>query len=374
MKLPCKQRPRSCISIPYRLWEFQNRKDICGPVNFPSAIAGLLPVTVFRRSVNAVEIRWHENAREVDLSLFRGDSPETIDVSAPLVQVTEGSSVILPGLSTDRPHFFKLMASDGSSIIVGERRLFVEGAPNLRDLGGYETTDGQRVKWGLIYRSGNLGRLTDTDLCRIRRLGLRTICDFRTDAEALKLPNRFPDSQAVSYIRLPIQHGDYEPTIAFERISRGDYAWVSENFMIEGYIESVERYPGVWSHLFQLLSDSRNRPLLFHCTGGKDRTGTAAALILLALGVPTETVIADYGLSDGYNLELRMRIYENLRPLGVDLSKVEPYFTAPESRLHALLRHLEAGYGSANRYLEKRAGVSEQMMARLQEDLLEGGW
>ena len=68
------------------------------------------------------------------------------------------------------------------------------------------------------------------------------------------------------------------------------------------------------ARLFTLLSEPRNRPLLFHCTGGKDRTGAAAALILLALGVPTETVVADYGLSDGYNADVRKAIYEHLGP------------------------------------------------------------
>ena len=109
-------------------------------------------------------------------------------------------------------------------------------------------------------------------------------------------------------MRLPIQHGEFEPTSVFDRIKKGDYGWISEDFMVQGYIESVERYPDVWAALFNLLADRRHRPLLFHCTGGKDRTGAAAALILLALGVPSETVVADYGLSDGYNVDVRRSV------------------------------------------------------------------
>jgi protein-tyrosine phosphatase len=334
-------------------------------------LANLFPVSVIRRSEDSVEIRWNKEAGDIGLSIYRGGSPQQIQTVAPLAEVSQGNSILLTGLAADSPHFFKLVTADGAAVTVGERRPVVEGTPNLRDLGGYEAGDGRRVKWGQLFRSSNLGRLTDKGLHQIKQLGLKLVCDFRTEAEALKLPNRFPDSATVSYVRLPIQHGEFEPTSVFDRIRKGDFDWISEEFMIQGYIESVERYPKVWSRLFKLLSDSRHRPLLFHCTGGKDRTGAAAALILLALGVPTEAVVADYGLSDGYNVDVRRTIYEQLQPFGVDIAKVEPYFTAPESRLRALLKYIDSRYGSAVDYLVKKAGVSEQTIVRLKDELLE---
>jgi protein-tyrosine phosphatase len=97
----------------------------------------------------------------------------------------------------------------------------------------------------------------------------------------------------------------------------------------------------------------------------------AAALILLALGVSEETVVGDYGLSDEYNAEVRHKINDDLRPLGVDIAQVAPYFTAPPSRIRALLEYVDDRYGSAVGYLVKKAGVSEAMLNRLKEDLLE---
>jgi len=340
-------------------------------VSLAPGYSRLHPLAVVRLSEDSVEIRWNERARDIGLSVYRGDSPEQIQIAAPLAEVRKGGSVILSGLATDRPHFFKLVAVDGTAAMVGERRPLVEGTPNLRDLGGYAAADGRRVQWGRVFRSSNLGRLTDRGLDQIRRLGIKFVCDFRTDAEAAKMPNRFPDSEAAGYLHLPIQHGDFEPTSAFDRIKRGDYGWISEDFMVEGYIDSVERYPAVWARLFELLVDPRRRPLLFHCTGGKDRTGVAAALILLALGMPRDTVVGDYGLSDGYNLGVRRTIYEHLRPFNVDIAGVEPYFTAPESRLRALLTHIDSRYGSAVDYLIKKAGVSEHAIASLKDELLE---
>jgi protein-tyrosine phosphatase len=337
----------------------------------PSGIARLLPITVMRRSEDSVEIRWNRCAGEIGVSIYRGESPDGIKTAAPLAQTSAGAAVLLTRLAVDRPHFFKLVAADGTAATVGERRPVVEGAPNLRDLGGYAAADGRRVKWGRIFRSSNLGRLTDRGLGQIRHLRIKLVCDLRTEAETAKMPDRFPDSEAVGYLRMPIQHGDFEPTSVFDRIKQGDYDWISEDFMIQGYIDSVERYPAVWGRLFELLADRRHRPLLFHCTGGKDRTGAAAALILLALGVPSETVVSDYGLSDDYNSGVRRMIYDHLKPFNVDIARVEPYFTAPESRIRALLTHIDRRYGSAVDYLVQKAGVSEETIARLKSELLE---
>ena len=323
-----------------------------------------------RTGSGRVEICWKIAGGPVEVQVFFGESPESIDRRSPLAR-TRNHCVAIEGLNPDAACFFELVPHRGHPVIVGERRIPAEGITNLRDLGGYRTQDGRRLKWGKIYRSSNLGRLTDRGLARVRRMGIRLVCDFRTEAEAVKLPNRFPDSQDVGYVRLPIQHGDYEPTIVFERIKGGDYDWISEEFMLRGYIDCVERYPEVWARFFQCLAEPRNRPLLFHCTGGKDRTGAAAALILLALGVPSETVVADYGLSDAYNADVRKAVYDHLRPLGVDIEKVEPYFTAPESRIRALLEYVDTRYGSAVDYLVKRAGVSEKTIALLKDDLLE---
>jgi protein-tyrosine phosphatase len=330
------------------------------------------PVVVLRTGRDSVEIRWSGPLAAGDaLAVFRGDSPGAIALDRPLATVSEGSAVALKGLDPARPHFFKLRTARGAERIVGERRIPAEGTVNLRDLGGYETGDGRQVKWGQVFRSDNLARLTDSGLALVRRLGIRLVCDFRTAAEAAHLPNRFPDGAGVDYLRLSIQHGEFEPTAVFERIKNGDYDWISEDFMLQGYIENSAHYAHVWAAVFAKLADPRHRPLLFHCTGGKDRTGTAAALILLALGVPTETVIEDYGLSDGYIADVRRTIFETIASLGVEVEKVAPYFMAPPSRLRALLAHIDATYGSVLRYLRNTAGVSQATLERLKAELLE---
>lgn len=323
---------------------------------------------VDRTAPDAVCIRWTPGPQ---VTIFGGPVPGRMSAE-PVATVPAGeSSAAVAGLAPDRPVFFRLTSDDDPGIWVGERCLPVEGVTNLRDLGGYTTADGRRVRWGTVYRSANLGRVTAAGLAALRQLGIRTVCDFRTEPESIKLPNVFPDTPEVSYLRLPVQHGDHEPTAVFERIRKGDYHWISEQFMLEGYIEGLDRYPHVWARFVRELAQADHRPLLFHCTGGKDRTGAAAALTLLVLGVPEETVVADYGLSDGCNGEVRRRVYAQLREWGVDIPIVEPYFTAPAARLRALLDHLRRTYGTAEDYLVHTAGVEREVIAALREGLLE---
>ncbi len=324
-----------------------------------------------RPSEDDVEIRWKGDLARCPVQIYRGSSPGSIRLDEPIARVENANAVVLPAPKRESPHFFKLMTHAGATALVGERRPFIEGAPNFRDLGGYETESGRRVRWGELFRSSHLGRLTERGREQLLRIGIRTVCDFRTASEAEKMPARFPQPGEARRVHLPIQHGDFEPTAVYERILRGDWEWISEDFMLEGYIESLERDPGLWRRFFELAAAPENRPLLFHCTGGKDRTGTAAALLLLALGVPGETVVADYGLSDGYNAPVRRAMFDQLRPLGVDLERVAPYFTAPESRLRALLAYIRQTYGTALGYLTGRAGVPERTIARLQDELLE---
>jgi len=329
----------------------------------------ILPITVERRAPDAVRIRWNPG-HDGPVEIFHGPVPESIAAQAAAVVSGRAGGATLTGLSPARPAFFRLVAG-GRSVLVGERCLPVDGVTNLRDLGGYETADGRRVRWGSLYRSANLGRVTADGLVALRQLGIRMVCDFRTEPESTKLPNLFPDTPQIAYLRLPIQHGEHEPTAVFERIRNGDYHWISEQFMLDGYIEGIDRYPHVWARFACELARPAERPALFHCTGGKDRTGAAAALLLLVLGVPEETVIADYGLSDACNTEVRRRVYEQLRRLNVDIAAVAPYFTAPPSRLRALLDYLRRTYGTVEDYLVRTAGVEPDVIAALRDNLLE---
>ena len=329
-------------------------------------------VALIRTGDHAVEISWNFSEKPREVAIFSGESPDHIDRRHPAAISREKSSARISGLDPDTRYYFEVAPDRGSKIIISERRVPLQGSVNFRDLGGYETVDRRRMKWGQVFRSDHLGRLTDRDVEYVRRMGIRLVCDFRTSAEAQKLPDRLPQSVPDRrYFHLPIKHGEFDPADSFERIRRGDIEWMTEEFMIKGYIRNIDNFAPVWSTLFNNLADSSNRPLVFHCTGGKDRAGIGAALILLTLGVPEKTVVEDHGLSNLYIAPVLEKIYDQIRSHGVDPQQVAPYFTAPQNAILAGIRHIRQTYGSATRYLVNTAGIDEKVLDKLKEDLLE---
>jgi len=328
-------------------------------------------VTLIRTGDDSVEISWSFSDTPRKVAVFAGESPDHIDRQNP-VSISQANSIAkISGLDPAVRYYFEVAPDHGSKIIISDRRVPLEGSVNFRDLGGYETSDGRRVKWGQVFRSDNLGRLTDQDVSFVKRMGIRMVCDFRTPAEAKKLPDRLPQTDRGRYLHLPIQHGEFDPAGTFEKIRNGDIEWMTEEFMIKGYIKNIDDFAPVWATLLKILADGSKRPLVFHCTGGKDRAGVCAALILLLLGVPEETVIHDHGLSNLYIAAVLEKIYDQIRSDGVDPKQVAPYFTAPKNAIKAVLRHIRRAYGSAAEYLINKAGVDEKVVAQLREDLLE---
>ena len=328
-------------------------------------------LSLTRTGNDSVRISWKIRGKTVEIAIFSRQSADEIKHHFTAAGVKENISTNISGLVPDTRYYFEVVSDSGSKTTISERRVPLEGSVNFRDLGGYETVDGRRVKWGLVFRSDNLGRLTDRDVTFLQRMGIRLVCDFRTPAEAEKLPDRFPRDGPAKYLHLPIRHGEFDPANTFERIQKGDIEWMTEEFMIKGYIKNIDNFAPVWSTLFNCLSDRSSRPIVFHCTGGKDRAGVCAALILLTLGVPDETVITDHGLSNVYIAGVLEKIYARIRSMGVDPQQVSSYFTAPQNAIVAFIDHIRQTYGSAAGYLRKKAGIEQKVIDQLKKDLLE---
>ena len=331
----------------------------------------LKDVSLTRTGNDSVKISWKTKNKNSKVAIFIGENPNAIDHHKPAATVTGKSDASISGLDPDTRYYFEVVHEHGPKTIISERRVQMEGSVNLRDLGGYRATDGRRVKWGQVFRSDNLGRLTDRDVVYLQKMGIRLVCDFRTPAEIKKLPDRYPQGGLGKTLRLPVRHGESDPANTFDRIKKGDIDWMTEEFMIKGYIKNIEEFAPLWTSFFNSLAKRSNRPLVFHCTGGKDRAGVGAALILLVLGVPEETVIRDHGLSNLYIAAVLESIYDRIRSMGVDPEKISAYFTAPKNAIVAVLKHLKQAYGSAENYLINKAGVDETLLIQLKKDLLE---
>ena len=331
----------------------------------------LKKVNVERKDEGKFIIHWESHLKDIGVDVFVGNSPHKINRKASVAAVKGKTSVEIDGLDADVRPYFEVLPEGGQGIIVADCHQPFEGIVNFRDLGGYETTDGHRVKWGQVFRSGHLARVTDKDKILIKRMGIKVICDFRSPGEVEAQPDWLPEDGSMTYDHYPIVHGEFDPVDAMERMQKGDISWLTEDFVIKRYIKKIDDFADVWGEIINTLSDPENRPLVFHCTAGKDRAGACAAIILLALGVPEDIVIYDHGLSNVYIADALEMIHERIKALGIDPDDVAPYFTAPRNAIVAFVNHIRETYGSAADYLRTKAGISNKTLAVLKKELLD---
>lgn len=243
----------------------------------------------------------------------------------------------------------------------GPRALDLAGATNFRDLGGYRTADGRRVRWHLLYRSDQLATLAPADVVRLQALGVSRALDFRGEQESAAAAYAWP---GMARHALPIEPTVVQEMRALRAAGRELTAEHTVRLMQRTYRHFVIDCQAQYRELFEhLLAGSG--PLVFHCTAGKDRTGLAAALILRALGVPMAQVMEDYLLTNSlYRLPAGFSGRLPPEVLAV-LWRVQPDF------LRAALDVLEQDFGGLPAYLERALGVAEPQRRRLAELYLE---
>jgi protein-tyrosine phosphatase len=169
------------------------------------------------------------------------------------------------------------------------RVVALDGCVNFRDLGGYRTGDGRRVRWRRLFRADGLNRLSPADGEVLIGLGVATVIDLRTVDEATTR-GRFPvDRVPVRYLDLPLT--DVLPTA--EELP----SWREASYVASRYLDMVSAGGPVLARAIEALAAEGSLPAVFHCSAGKDRTGVLAALVLAFLGVPDETIVEDYVLS-----------------------------------------------------------------------------
>lgn len=237
------------------------------------------------------------------------------------------------------------------------RSLALSGASNFRDLGGYAGADGRAVRWRRLFRSDHLAGLTPQDERVLSGLGLARAVDFRGPAECAASAYVLPQ---VRYHALPIEPMVMLQVKQMAVEGRQITAPVAVGLMQDTYRAFVSDNARQFAGLFeQLLAD--NTPLVFHCTAGKDRTGFAAALVLLALGVSRDVVMQDYLLTNG--------LYR--RPASLTYSAPEDVLNViwqvQEDFLQTALQAVDRDHGGVPQYLEQRLGVNAAARQRLAE-------
>jgi protein-tyrosine phosphatase len=262
--------------------------------------------------------------------------------------------------------------------MASRRDPLIAALPNLRDVGGHPTSDGARVRTGLLYRSTDLSRIDETDAKALARLGIRTVYDLRTTAERTGQPDRLPPGSA--YVVADIL-GDTpgmtpaafaalfeDPAAAKAALGGGRAA----TFFVDAYREFVrlDCARAGYRRLFVDLAGGATTPALFHCTTGKDRTGWAAAALLLFLGVPDDAVMEDYLLSGPRLLPVVRPLVEAFAARGGDPELLWPLVGVQPEYLEAALDEVRGLFGSIEGYFADGLGIDAQALVTLRATLV----
>jgi protein-tyrosine phosphatase len=237
----------------------------------------------------------------------------------------------------------------------------LRGAPNFRDLGGLRTGEGRTIGHRHLLRSGQLGELHAQDIALLRgELGTDLcVIDLRGAAERMKLPCALPQATVHS---LPI-----EPTVAEKldaAIARGEPPTVqaAQHLMAEAYRNFVRNARTQVGAVFEHVVARAGKPLLVHCTAGKDRTGFTVAMLLGALGVPRDSIMDDYLLTNRCVAPRESGRYpvEILQVLGLIRAEY----------LEAAFDVIDHEFGGLDAYLHEAAAVTPQCREALWQALL----
>jgi protein-tyrosine phosphatase len=224
-----------------------------------------------------------------------------------------------------------------------ERRIEFAGCFNFRDLGGYATRDGHWVRPQRLYRADGPHALTTDDAVKLRTLELATVIDLRTAQEVRERGCYVTELTDVIEYHLPLTDVLPDP----DELER----WTDPQFVAGEYRRMLDRGADTIAEALAILTDPSAYPAMFHCSAGKDRTGVLSGVLLGVLGVPDETIIADYALS-GAAMERLIEHYKDTLPdADARLSRLAPAIVAahPEA-MTAFLEGLRRDYGSSDDY------------------------
>jgi protein-tyrosine phosphatase len=331
-----------------------------------------LAIEIVRTATASYRISWQSVFANTPLTLYGGSTPTSIDYANPLARGVR-HAIELPGLPV--PWFFALQPAGERPLVVGARHLALEGAINLRDIGGYATAEGRRVRWGCVYRSGHLSGLSDAARDEVAALNIHTVCDFRLPEEREAENAVLPNSPRLETVGIPPGLNDRH---FFHRLfaSTDDPSQVVEeiHLLLRAFVENFAAH---YQRMFEVLLSADEGGILLNCSAGKERTGVGVVLFLMALGVPRATIRQDFLLSRRY-FPIAAEIPRVLRKYAVPdkdpatlQALIMPLLETRESYIDTVLAAIDLEVakdgGSVAAFLARQYGIEAPQLATLRD-------
>jgi protein-tyrosine phosphatase len=243
-----------------------------------------------------------------------------------------------------------------------ERLVPHEGSLNFRELGGIPV-DGGVVRRGVLFRSDHLNELTKADAERITGLGLRTVYDFRLPLEQERQPSKLPDGIPVRLLSTGDMAASEAMVTMIPKMLTGEEPIAPATWWDENYVDMLSRAKEMFVALMDGLSSADGVPALYHCTGGKDRTGLATMIILDLLGASKDDIIDDFLSTNVFRTPRRLPHWQpQFEAAGITEAQAMPILGVTRSGIETAIREL-GRLGGARQYLLD-GGLSNESLDR----------
>lgn len=305
-------------------------------------------INIQREQNGDYQIEWQTDPTNTAVTVMPLDT--TLTVQANYTTGTHGG-VRFTGIPSGIRHFFMISDQYGNQVIASERRIDLVGSPNFRDFGGYHGANGKQVKWGYLFRSGQLAELNPDDINTIDQLQLDLVLDFRQVSEQESEQSRLPSNRRPTIYSLPISPGDHSNFLDHLSDSNAGPEGAVQ-LMIDINRDFAEKQTTVYSNMFKHILATDDARFLIHCAAGKDRTGFGAALILLALGVPQDVVLRDYMLTGQFFIPTKQTAQlQRKYQINITEQALRPVLETREAYLLAAIHSIEQQFKSVDNYL-----------------------
>jgi Protein tyrosine/serine phosphatase len=288
-----------------------------------------------------------------------------------------------------RRQYFIIEFETGKNYLFGHRILPIAGMYNFRDIGGYLTTTGKRIKWGIGYRSDYLYNLKDEGMKYIQSLELKTIIDFRTNEEIIERPNRKINENIENHAFDPNAHiarlagtlqsnsilDDNSIIEISEKIVATDES-VGNTEMINQQLKFVDSADAqtAFTNTLKVLANKDAHPSMQHCRGGKDRTGYALMLLEGLLGVSKSELIYDYFLTHRAREKKNKLYYQSFLEKTNDVKMAEymySLFDTKKEYIEASIAKIIDEYENFDNYAKNILKISDLELQTLRDIFLE---
>lgn len=280
-----------------------------------------------------------------------------------------------PELSIASPHphrrvYFALGSGDVPMRWAADRAVEIASVENFRDLGGYPTRDGRTVKWGRFFRCGAVRGLSANERDALAALRVAHIFDYRAIDEAGNAPDTpGPDTQ---YHLVPAIRAtdDAQELANMDMVQQLKTIHTSQDAarmfgLFTSLYTALPFANEAYRHMFSALDCESALPMIQHCSAGKDRTGVGCALLLTALGVARETVMADYLLSQAFRTEANRQFIGQFSKIGLSdaaMDLLARMMSVSEELLQQAFDAIAARYPHIEDFFAGEYGITQERL------------